>query len=621
MVPQARTRTRPAAPPARVHPIESYGLIGNNRTALLVSPRGSIDWAAFPRFDSPTVFAALLDPRRGGYFSIDLASGRGSVRRHYVPGTTVLVTELADRSGSIALEDFCPEIDSDRVLMSEVHRRLLVREGAPKVAITFAPRFAYGAATPSLRRSEHGILARGAGGSIGLSFDPDERIELAGDHARGELALQPGEERWFVLSAGAEEVTPLGSFHAVRRRRETERLWRAWARRMRYEGRWRPEVERSALTLKTLFYRPSGAMVAAPTTSLPEAIGGRRNWDYRFCWVRDTVLAVRALFDLGYTEEATDFVYWLLDILEHEEVHLKVLYAVDGGAPPTERTVPSLHGYRGSRPVRVGNAARDQVQHDLYGGVLAVADLLEQHGGVVSLDLWWQLRRLVEYAARVWSEPDHGIWEVRGPPRHYVYSKAMSWAALDRGIDLGERLGYPAPFDRWRRTRAAIAEDVLARGRTARGGALAWYYGANGPDASLLRLPILGFLAADDPVMVRTADAIEESLVDEPFVRRYRLADGLAGGEGYFLPCAFWRVAYYARRGERGRARRIFERLLARAGPLGLYGEEIDAKGRHLGNFPQAFTHLALITAATELDRALDVRERGPAAGSRAPDA
>ncbi len=592
-------------PAAALHPIESYGLIGNNRTAILVSPSGSIDWAAFPRFDAPPTFAALLDRRRGGYCSLSLLSADVRCRSRYVPGTNVLVTRMGGPDGEIAVEDFCPEIDSDRVLMSEVHRRVRCLRGRAEVELRFAPRFGYGEIVPEFEQTPGGVLAHSKHGSIGLSFDPGGTVRLGSGGFRLRFPLAVGGERWFVLSPGAELVTPVSAFRSDLRRRQTVAYWRRWNGQSSYRGRWAAEVRRSALALKLLFYRPTGAMVAAPTTSLPEALGSGRNWDYRYAWVRDTALAVRSLFRVGCTAEATDFIYWLLGILEQEEEQIKVLYAVDGVPPPPERTIPSLAGYRGSAPVRIGNAAHGQTQHDIYGDILSTADLLDRNGGVVSVDLWRLLRHLVERASAVWRNPDHGIWEVRGPPRHYVYSKVMAWVALDRGIDLGERLGLVAPYDRWREVREQIRDDVLQQGVTARGGGLGWYYGAAAPDASLLLLPTTGFLPVDDPVMARTMEAIERTLVEEPFVARYRLPDHLSGTEGFFLPCAFWRVEFYTMRGELTRARRIFEKLLRHAGPLGLYAEEIGRDGHHLGNYPQAFTHLALVLAATRLDRAL----------------
>ena len=601
-----------------MHPIESYGLIGNNRTAVLVSRSGSIDWAAFPRFDSPPTFAALLDPARGGCCSLAPRSIGSTGRSAYLRDTNVLVTRFEDARGVAVVEDFCPEVESDRVLMSEVHRRIRALRGRVDAELVFAPRFDFGATVPELVERPDGVLAQSPAGSIALSCDPGGEAELHRGEYRLRFSLGAGEHRWFVLAPGAEFVTPLSAFRSDLRRRQTIDHWRAWSRRATYRGRWRAAVGRSALALKLLFYRPTGAMVAAPTTSLPEEIGGGRNWDYRFTWVRDTAFAVRSLLRIGYVNEATAFVYWLLDVLEREQEQMKVLYAVDGRPPPPERTIPSLSGYRGSAPVRVGNAAHGQAQHDMYGDVLTVADLLDRNAGVISVDEWRLLRHLVDRAATVYPEPDHGIWEVRGPPRHYVYSKAMAWVAVDRGIRVGERLGFVGPYDRWRAVRESIRDDVLRRGTTAEGGGLAWYYGADAPDASLLLLPTTGFLRADDPIMVRTAETIERTLVAEPFVARYRLSDRLAGKEGYFLPCAFWRVEYYTMRGELGRARRIFESLLGRAGPLGLYAEEIDRDGHHLGNYPQAFTHLALVLAATRLDLALRGRTpRRDGGGSR----
>ncbi|MGA7923488.1 MAG: glycoside hydrolase family 15 protein, partial [Thermoplasmata archaeon] len=446
--------------------------------------------------------------------------------------------------------------------------------------------------------------------SAAVSTRKSLEVDRNGQGAIGEFRLSAGESEWVVCEALADAVTPLSAFRAPQRLAQTVRYWKSWLHRSRYRGRWRRSVERSALLLKLLFYRPTGAMVAAPTTSLPERIGGVRNWDYRFAWVRDTALAVSSLFRLGYVEEATQFVYWLFGKFEEDASEMQIFYTVDGSRVPVEHRMPWLAGYRGSRPVRVGNAANTQVQNDKYGSAVIAAALLEYHGGIVSSDLWRQVRQLVQEAAKRWSRPDNGIWEVRTPARHHVYSKAMCWTALTWGTELGKSRGFDGPFEDWAAEAKAIRQDVLVNGRTPDGESLAWYYGAEGPDASLYRLPSLGFLRASDPVMVATARRMESDLVQDPFVYRYRLPDGLPAGEAFFLPCAFWRANYYVHRGDLEFAKRALESILDRTRPLGLFAEEIDGKGEPRGNFPQAFSHLAFINAATELNGALDRRAR-----------
>ena len=592
--------------PSSYLPLRDYGAIGNNRTACLVSRSGSVDWAAFPRFDSEPVFLSLLDQGKGGFFSLAPVDPF-QAEFHYEPGTNVLQHVFRTSDGSEAtLTDLCPEVDSDHVLMSEIHRRLAVTRGRMRFQARFAPRDGFAAGVPTFEVTPAGVLATGEHGSCSLSTHRPVLHETGWPEARVPFALESGEEEWFVFAHGTEVVTPLEAFQPAQRLEQTLRYWRTWSRGSQYHGRWHGAVERSALALKLLFYRPTGAMVAAPTTSLPEEVGGIRNWDYRFTWVRDTALAVRSLFRLGYVQEAVNFVYWLLSVLERDRDRIRILYSVDGSSPPRETEHGSLDGYRGSRPVRVGNAAHEQVQHDIFGNVLDVANLLDLHGGVVSVGLWRELRHLVNRVVEVWREPDQGIWEVRGPPQHFVYSKVMCWVALDRGIALGERLGMVADYPTWEKTRNEIREDVLSRGLAPDGRAFAWYYGAPSVDASLLRLPVLGFVPADDPRMVATAERVETELRSGPFLYRYRIPDGLPGKEGFFLPCSFWLVEYYTLRGELSRARSLLERLLEQTGPLGLLPEEMAPDGTFLGNFPQAFSHLALLLAATRLHDSLD---------------
>jgi GH15 family glucan-1,4-alpha-glucosidase len=593
--------------PEGYHDLEDYGVIGNNRTAALVSREGSVDFAGFPRFDSPPTFLSLLDREKGGRFLLGAAGSGITTRLSYEPGTNVLEHTFHAPDGSEAvLLDFCPEVGSGHILMSEIHRRLSVLRGTFSFRLSFQPRFGYAREVPQFEVNRYGVLARSPAGSASLSTYRPLRVE--GNGVEGSFSLSAGQEEWFVFAHGSEVVTPLEAFQPAQRLESTLQYWRAWSGQATYHGRWRSAVERSSLLLKLLFYRPTGAMVAAPTTSMPEDPGGVRNWDYRFTWIRDTALAVRSLFRLGYEEEAVDFIYWLLTLLVRDRDQLRVLYDVEGRHPPPEIELTHLEGYRGSRPIRVGNAAHEQVQHDMFGNVLDVANLLEIHGGVVSVDLWRELRHLVNRVVGIWEQPDRGIWEVRGPPRHFVYSKAMCWVALDRAISLGSRLGMVADYETWERTREAIRQSVLTRGLTSDGKAFAWYYGAEGVDASLLRLPVIGFIPAQDPRMEETVRRAEADLVRGPLVYRYKLDDGLPGTEGTFLPCAFWLVEYYTLRGELERARRLLEELLSRSGPLGLLPEEMTEDGHFLGNFPQAFSHLAFLLAATRLNDALERR-------------
>jgi GH15 family glucan-1,4-alpha-glucosidase len=587
-------------------PLRDLGIIGNQRTAALVDPEGAIVWAPFPRFDSPFLFASLLDPARGGYFRVSPEDPNVESRLSYEPQTNVLRHTFRSPEGALAvLYDYFPVVDSDWVHLAEIHRHLAVLHGRMAFQVQFAPRFGYEARRPLLESSPHGVLARYALETCTLSSRRTWRLMGPEGRAQARFSLGVDEEEWFVLAYGPEEVAPVEAFQAPERLHQTLEYWRRWIRQGHFPSRYREPLKRSALVLKLLFYRPTGAMVAAPTTSLPEQPGGPRNWDYRYSWVRDTALAVRALHSLGFSHEAEDFVYWLVSVLERDRDRLRVLYTVDGNSPPRERTLRGWSGYLKSRPLRVGNAAHEQVQHDLLGNVLEVAWTLERQGRIVSVGLWKELKHLVERACEVWREPDRGIWEVRGPPRHYVYSKVMCWVALDRGLRLGRRLGLTADYGRWRREKRLLYEDIFRHGRTSDGQSWAWYYGAPEPDASLLRLPALGFVAADDPLMEGTVATVEKLLGHGPFLARYRLDDGLPPGEGYFLPCSFWRVEYYILRGELSRARELLDELQRWTSPLELLPEEISADGTYLGNYPQAFSHLAQILAMHRWDLAL----------------
>jgi alpha,alpha-trehalase len=611
-------RKQQATSPQRTRywPIQSYGVIGNNRTALLVSPEGSIDWAPFPQFDSMPVFFGLLDSRRGGAFALRPTDPIVEARSAYRAGTNVLARRFRTRNGGeVRFVDFCPESDSDALLMSEIHRQVSVTRGTVGIEVIYAPRFDYGRHATELQPTRHGVFASDRKEVATLSTHQKLKIDPSRRGAFARFSMRTGEKECFVFCHGADAVHPVEAFESSRRLAQTTRYWRSWSALSTYRGRWRSAVHRSALVLRLMAYRPTGAMVAAPTTSLPEWIGGERNWDYRFAWIRDTALALRAFSRLGYSREATRFTYWLLSALEHDGSRLRVFYTVDGRPPPVERVLHRLAGYRNSRPVRIGNAAHDQSQHDVFQGIVTIVELLERHGEIVPADLWTQVRKIVQRAADTWRRADNGIWEIRKPLRHYVYSKATSWSALTRGADLGERLGFDGPFDEWRQQASEIREDVLTRGLTSDGASLGWHYGSIGPDASLLRLVELGFLGPGDPLMRSTARRIESDLAHGPFLYRYLENDGHPPNEGFFLACSFWRIEYLTVAGELSRARKLLEGILDHAGPHGLFAEEIAPDGNHLGNFPQALSHLALISAATALDMALD-----SAAGSVRPE-
>jgi GH15 family glucan-1,4-alpha-glucosidase len=600
---------RTAERPGGYLPIEEYALIGDGVTAALVGLDGSIDWLCLPRFDSPSVFARILDRQKGGCFQI-VPRERFRARRAYEPDSNVLVTTLETESGEVEVVDFMPphgggERLSDRLLV----RLLRCRRGPVEMAARFDPRFDYarGEAEWSV---EKGVGVRAAHEDASLTLYTETAMQAGENGAQGVCALRAGEEAAFVLAyrqprsmVWRRELLP----SAARLLEQTSSYWREWVGRIRYDGPYAGMVRRSALALKLMDYFPTGAIIAAPTTSLPEHIGGVRNWDYRYSWLRDTAFTLYALYLLGFREEGEAFFDWILEVCQCGPEKLQVLYGVSGERRIDEFELAHLEGYRGSRPVRVGNAAYEQRQLDIYGEVVDCAYLLYKQGGVISKELWTFLRSLVDHVCGVWREPDQGIWEVRGGPQHFVYSKGVCWVALDRGIKMAERLGLDADLGRWRRAREEIHAELMGRGYNAERRAFTQSYGSRQMDAAVLALVLRKVIAANDPRMVSTVERVVEELSENGFLHRYKTEktdDGLPPGEGVFLLCSFWLVDCYSMMGRHEEARALFERLLGCANDVGLFAEELDPKtGHHLGNFPQAFTHIALINAAVQLER------------------
>jgi GH15 family glucan-1,4-alpha-glucosidase len=594
--------------------IGDYGVIGDLHTVALVGPDGSIDWCCLPRFDSPSLFAAILDDKRGGRFKIAPVEG-GSWRQMYLPETNVLLTRFIHQEGVAELTDFMP-VESDQMGVhprhTQVVRLLSVVRGTVHFSLECAPAFNYGRDPHTAEIRKEGVIFRAQGLSVGLVSPVP--LTVSNGVATGGFTLTAGETLPFHLQhaqSNEEEALLNPPRPADLAFRETVAFWRRWLRQCRYAGRWREMVERSALTLKLLTYAPTGAIVAAPTASLPETIGGPRNWDYRYTWIRDAGFTLYALLRLGFTNEAARFMDWL-DARCHEadpDGSLQVVYGIDGRHDLKEEELSHLEGYHGSRPVRIGNAASMQLQLDIYGAIFDAVYLYNKYGAPISYDLWRSLSRLLDYVCAHWEQLDEGIWEVRGGRRHFVYSKMMCWVALDRGIRLADKRSFPADRATWLAARDKIYLQVMERGWKPSIGAFAQHYETEELDASNLLMPLVFFMSPLDPRMLSTVDRTMEQLVSDSLVSRYRVEkaapDGLAGEEGTFSLCTFWLVEALTRAGRLAEARLIFEKMLTYANHLGLFAEQISKAGEQVGNYPQALTHIGLISAAYNLDRAL----------------
>ena len=606
--------------------IGDYGLIGDRHSAALVGIDGSIDWCSFPRFDSASVFAAILDSDKGGRFAITPSEVYTGGQR-YLPDSNVLETRFVTRTGACALTDFMPFFrrpDRSWVAHGCIIRVLRCTSGSISMRVTYEPRPDYGRSPETLWERDGTFVIKDDDYELILETTMPLKINESGDGAYAEVLLTEGMEAVFVVRhvlEGHEEAIPSALASSIPHEllELTDSYWRNLSMTVNYQGPYRDIVVRSYLVLHLLVYVPTGAIVAAPTTSLPEWIGGSRNWDYRFTWLRDAAFTVDALMHLGHTEEAVEFFEWLAqacglsdDSLEWEihgaEEHIHILYRIDGETDSTEEELPNLEGYRGSGPVRIGNGAYDQVQQDVYGELLASAHLLATRGEEVTAAHWDVVKTLANLAAQEWRDPDSGIWEVRGGPFHFVTSNALCWVALDRAIKLGEMYVPDDPdIPLWQAEAAAIKEEVLAKGWSEDKNAFVQHYESGAMDAALLLLPLLGFIDFDDPRFISTLERIEMELRDGPFMKRYRTEetdDGVFGPEGAFTLCSFWLVQVLSRVGRRGEAQRILNELLTYANHLGLFAEMIDPRsGLALGNFPQAFTHIGLILAALECTR------------------
>ena len=579
--------------------IEDYALIGDLQTCALVGRDGSIDWMCVPRFDSPACFAALLGTPDHGRWKIAPRDGIRSVNRRYREDTLILETTFETDSGRVRVIDFMP-IRSDSIDLMRIVEGI---EGRVTMRMELAIRFDYGSIVPWVRAVDGGIRAIAGPDTVYLRTD----VPLRGEDFTtvSELDVAAGDRVAFDLAwteSHAQEpprADPHAALIAV------EKFWREWSSRCTYEGPWRDAVMRSLITLKALTYEPTGGIVAAATTSLPEQIGGVRNWDYRLCWLRDATFAIYALFGGGYIDEAIAWREWLVRAAAGLPEELQIMYSIRGERHLTELEIDWLPGYEGSKPVRVGNAAFQQYQLDVYGELADVLHLTRRANAPPSEDAWRVQRALMRFLEKGWKEPDEGIWEVRGPRRHFTHSKVMAWVAFDRSIAAVERFGLDGPVDRWRAIREEIRSEVLTHGYRSDLNAFVQFYGSSNADASLLMLPSLGFIAADDPRMVGTIAHIRAQLETHGHLNRYPTSpdiDGLPPGEGVFLLCTFWLADVLALAGNYDEAEAIFERLLTLRNDVGLLSEQYDPMTRRqLGNFPQAFSHVGLINTAQNL--------------------
>jgi GH15 family glucan-1,4-alpha-glucosidase len=602
-------------------PIADYAIISDMHSCALVSRAGSIDWLCFPRFDSTSAFARLLDWHKGGFFQIE-PLGVQSVSRQYLPGTNILETTFQTGSGRATLTDLMPVHPHSRPTvprevgsLQQVIRVLECTSGSVAFTARCQPRFDYGSITPHVQAEDQcTAFVHGGPDALSVYFSNPFTEEDGGLSSGG--TLRKGER--FCSSATYQagfhpEPQVLDDQTIEQRFEETARFWRDWSQGCTYRGEYEADVLRSALTLKALTYAPSGALLAAPTTSLPEAIGGPRNWDYRYTWIRDATFALYALSIIGFQKEAEAFKDWLEWTTTGRAADMQILYGLGGERRLTEIEIPELEGYRGSKPVRIGNGAYRQFQLDIYGELLDSAHLYRKFGGRVDPDYWHYLCEVVEFALANWREPDDGIWETRSGRRHFVHSKVMCWVAADRAIRAAEALDLPADIDRWRTARAEIKADVLAKGYDAEREAFVQAYDSDLLDASNLMIPLVGFLGVTDDRMRSTIATIKKQLVSpQGLVYRYKgFNDGVEGGEGTFAICSYWLADNLILLGETEQARGLFEQLLALSNDVGLFSEQIDGQtGELLGNFPQAFSHLGLINTAVQLAKGEDHRQR-----------
>ncbi len=588
--------------------IEDYALIGDMETAALVSRNGSIDWLCWPDFSSQACFASLLGTGENGYWKIAPCGDAWTSARRYREHTLILETTFESADGAVRLIDFMPP----RGVHSDVVRIVEGIRGTVRVRMELALRFDYGRTVPWVTATADGVRAV-AGANLAILHGS---VPVHGENLKtvAEFEMRKGKRVWFTLTQGASYEADPHPIDFARALRDTERIWKRWTARFHFKSSYRDAVERSLITLKALTFRPTGGIVAAVTTSLPEAIGGVRNWDYRYCWLRDTTFTLLALANAGYFDEAEAWQDWLLRALAGSPDQVQIMYGLRGERQLVEWKVDWLPGYEGSRPVRIGNAAARQVQLDIYGEMLDSFFHAQQSMRRHNENDFRVLVLLLDHLEQIWKEPDHGIWEMRGHLQHFTYSKMMAWVAFDRAVKLAEEFKYEAPVERWKTIRDAIHEEICAKGYSRKTKCFVQAYGSQQLDASLLLMPVVGFLPGNDRRVKATVRAIERELMPDGLVLRYdtsKVQDGLPAGEGVFLACSFWMVSSLKAVGRTRDARKLFERLLKLRNDLGLLSEEFDVRRKRLvGNFPQAFSHIALVNAAFELEERKKARTR-----------
>ncbi|GHO55044.1 glycoside hydrolase family 15 protein [Ktedonobacter robiniae] len=599
-------------------PIEDYAVIGDLHTVALVGKNGSIDWCCLPRFDSPSIFGALLDTQKGGRFRIaPIETPNMGHKQIYLPETNILITRFLTIDGVAEITDFMPIKRGKRShRQHHIVRSVSVVRGSLSFDMICQPAFNYArdAHTLTFADDREGVIFHSQSMCLGLVSSVSLQANDGGG-VEAHFTLHQGQSARFILeSTNCDEIAPQDHSEAHYRAEfnETMAYWQNWLAQCQYQGRWREMVQRSALVLKLLTYAPTGAIVAAPTTSLPETLGGTRNWDYRYTWLRDAAFSLYSLLTLGFTQEAEAFMGWLdtrCHELKNNEMMLQPMYNIDGRHDLTELTLDHLEGYKKSSPVRIGNGAYSQVQLDIYGELMDAIYIYNQYASI-SYDLWENLCRLLNWLKDNWQKPDEGIWEVRGGPKPFVHSRLMSWVAFDRGLRLARHRGLPAPVDSWTRTSAQIYQEIMSKGWNEKIGSFVQYYGSDAVDASSLLMVLTKFAGPTDPRILSTIQRIQRDLSSDSLVHRYHpkkaAPDGLGSAEGTFSPCSFWMAETLARAGRVQEARLMLEKMLSYANHVGLYAEEIGPTGEALGNFPQAFTHLSLITACYSVDQALN---------------